>query len=188
MAPDAAPDDAALVDAALKGDNGAFSSLMQRHKQRLYVFIRRYVGDADEALDLVQESFFAAWSALDRFDAKRSFAIWLRRIAINKCRDWTRRRKVRNFFFAAAPLNDATSPAPEETNEPNDPELDARLADLDSAIAALPTGLKEALLLTAFDGLAQQEAGELLGVSAKAIETRIYRAKQHLRRALGANR
>lgn len=188
MSPGAEPDDAALVDAALKGDTGAFSRLMQRHKQRLYLFVRRYVGDADEAMDLMQESFVAAWSALDRFDLKRPFTVWLRRIAINKCRDWSRRRRVRQFFFAATSLNEATSQAASETSEASDPELETRLAELDRAIAALPSALKEALLLTAFDGLSQQEAGELLGVSAKAIETRIYRAKQHLRDALRAHR
>src|SRR5215470_14148793 len=99
MAAEGQPEDAKLVAAALAGDNAAFSTLMRLHKDALHRFVWRYVGDADEALDLVQDSFVAAWAALDRFDAARPFPAWLRRIALNKCRDWSRRRKVRQFFF-----------------------------------------------------------------------------------------
>ncbi len=107
-------DDDTLIAAALGGDNAAFSALMGRHKQPLYRFVRRYVGDADESFDLVQETFVAGWSALNTFEHGRPFAVWLRRIALNKCRDWGRRRQVRRFFFTAAPLEaaDTLSSAP----------------------------------------------------------------------------
>jgi RNA polymerase sigma factor (sigma-70 family) len=174
-------DDDTLIAAALGGDNAAFSALMGRHKQPLYRFVRRYVGDADESFDLVQETFVAGWSALNTFERGRPFAVWLRRIALNKCRDWSRRRQVRRFFFAAAPLDaaDALSSAPAD-----DGPDQARLAALDAAIAALPAALKEPLLLTVFEEMSQAEAGALLGVSAKAVETRVYRAKQKLRESL----
>ena len=57
---------------------------------------------------------------------------------------------------------------------------------LDLAIATLPPQLKESLLLTAFDGLSQLEAGEILGVSAKTVETRVYRARKLLAERLDA--
>lgn len=174
-------DDNRLIAAALGGDNGAFTQLMQRHKAPLYRFIRRYVGDADEAFDLVQETFVSAWSALDSFDQKRPFPVWLRRIALNKCRDWSRRRQVRHFFFGAAPL-EAADKLPISTAEDNDQQEELRA--LDQAIAALPTALKEPLLLTVFEDMSQAEAAALLGISIKAVETRIYRAKQRLRDSL----
>ena len=58
------------------------------------------------------------------------------------------------------------------------------MAALDRAISALPTALKEPLLLTAFEGLAQQEAGDILGISAKSVETRVYRARKILAQTL----
>ncbi len=175
-------DDDTLIAAALSGDNSAFSALMSRHKDPLYRFVRRYVGDADESFDLVQETFVAGWSALNTFEQGRPFAVWLRRIALNKCRDWSRRRQVRRFFFGASPLEAADKmPAAPAEDGPHR----ARLAALDAAVAALPAALKEPLLLTAFDGMSQAEAADLLGISAKAVETRIYRAKQRLRDALG---
>lgn len=175
-------DDDALIAAALGGDNAAFSTLMSRHKDALYRFVRRYVGDADEAFDLTQETFIASWSALDTFESGRAFPVWLRRIALNKCRDWSRRRQVRRFFFGAAPI-EAADAAP-LSNAPDDVAQEQRLAALDAAIAELPTALKEPLLLTVFEHLSQVEAASVLGISAKAVETRVYRAKQRLRAAL----
>ncbi|MBL8552205.1 MAG: RNA polymerase sigma factor [Hyphomonadaceae bacterium] len=174
-------DDDTLIAQALGGDNAAFSTLMSRHKDPLYRFVRRYVGDADESFDLVQETFVASWSALISFERGRSFPVWLRRIALNKCRDWSRRRHVRRFFFGARPIEAADKmPAAPVEDGPHQ----ARLAALDAAIAALPQALKEPLLLTAFDDMPQAEAGALLGITAKAVETRVYRAKQALRDAL----
>lgn len=178
------PDDADLVRAALAGESNAFSALMTRHKDTLYRFVRRYVGDADEAFDIVQESFVACWAALDTFDQTRAFPTWLRRIAINKCRDWGRRRKVRQFFFGAAPLSAAETAKAPEDDAGDDDVIERSLEQLDQAVAALPRALKEPLLLTVFEQLSHLEAGGVLGVSAKAIETRVYRAKQKLRAAL----
>ncbi|WP_415492074.1 RNA polymerase sigma factor, partial [Brevundimonas diminuta] len=70
---------------------------MRDTKAGLYRFVRRYVGDADETYDLVQEAYAAAWLAIRRYDPERSFEAWLRTIAINKCRDWSRRRKIRRL-------------------------------------------------------------------------------------------
>jgi RNA polymerase sigma-70 factor (ECF subfamily) len=177
-------DDAALVKATLGGDDAAFSGLMSRHKDGLYRFVRRYVGDADEALDLVQDTFVASWAALDRFDTARPFPVWLRRIALNKCRDWSRRRHVRRFFFGAVSIDRAEPIAANTEAAPQARHLDERLTALDAAIAGLPVGLKEPLLLTVFEGLSHEEAAALLGISAKAVETRVYRAKQRLRDAV----
>jgi len=87
--------DASLAVAARQGDQAAFAALMRRHKGWLYRFIRRYVADRDDAYDVLQESFVSAWSALSRFDPERPFEAWLRRIALNKCRDRARRDAVR---------------------------------------------------------------------------------------------
>ena len=92
--------DASLALAARQGDQPAFAALMRRHKQWLYRFVRRYVGDRDDAYDVVQESFVSAWSALARYDPERPFEAWLRRIALNKCRDRARRGAVRRAALA----------------------------------------------------------------------------------------
>lgn len=176
--------DAALARLAAKGDRAAFNRIVRRYQETLYRFIRRYVGDADEAYDLLQETFVSAWQALGRYDPARPAATWLRRIALNKCRDWGRRRAVRRFFYGAASLDAAPDlPAVAPGNDNND----AVLTRLDQAIAALPSQLKEPLLLTAFEGLSQDAAGKALGISAKAVETRVYRARKRLAELLAAD-
>lgn len=175
-------DDLALAQRALAGEERAFTALMRRHKEPLYRFVRRYIGDADAAYELTQEAFIAAWRALDRFDARRPFATWLRAIALNKCRDRARRLAVRRIV-----LGERSADSPEAMRAP-DPGAtpEAALAEvelrrrLDQAIARLPAKLKEPLLLTYFAEMSQQEAADLLGVSVKTIETRAYRARQRL--------
>jgi RNA polymerase sigma-70 factor (ECF subfamily) len=183
----AEPSDAELAASAAAGDERAFTRLMRHHKAPLYRFIRRYTGEADEAYDLLQESFTAVWSALGRYDRARPFATWLRRIALNKCRDWSRRRAVRRWLTRSEGLDSPAgqgladgAPSPEAALDEHD-----RLARLDGEIARLPAGLKEPLILTALEGLSHAEAGRLLGLSAKAVEVRVYRARKALSERLG---
>jgi RNA polymerase sigma-70 factor (ECF subfamily) len=158
---------------------------MGRHKHWLYRFVRRYVGDADEAYDVVQDAFVAAMSNLHRYDPLRPFEAWLRRIALNKCRDRARRETVRRAFGLSRRGPEETEAAP-DTAPGADRQIatSAALSALETAIAALPAALKEPLVLTALEGLSQKEAGDLLGLSAKAVEVRVYRAKRQLTETL----
>ena len=177
--------DSDIVRRARAGDQRAFTLLMGRHKHWVYRFVRRYVGDADEAYDVVQDAFVAAMSNLHRYDPGRPFDAWLRRIALNKCRDRARRDAVRRAFGLSRK-------GPEDTEQVADPSAGAdrmlasgsALKTLDRAIAALPAALKEPLVLTALEGLSQKEAGLILGLSAKAVEVRVYRAKRFLAETL----
>jgi RNA polymerase sigma-70 factor (ECF subfamily) len=173
--------DADLVRSARAGDQRAYALLIGRHKHWLYRFVRRYVGDADDAQDVLQDSFVAALSNLDRYDAARPLEAWLRRIALNKCRDRARRDAVRRAFGVSR-----RRPEEVEAIADGGPGADERLAadqalrTLDRAIAALPDALKAPLVLTALEGLSHKDAGDILGLSAKAVELRVYRAKKQL--------
>lgn len=176
------PSDAELVGRALDGDDNAFTQIMRRHKADIFRLARRYTGDAEAGLDVVQESFVSAWKALGRYDGKRPFGTWLRTIALNKCRDRGRRHLLRRMVFGQADLE-----APEAQRQA-DPTPDGQAAllareqreALERALAQLPDGLKAPLILTYFDGLSQQQTGEVLGLTAKAVEIRVYRARRRL--------
>lgn len=177
--------DGALAARALQGDDAAFALLVSRHKGWAYQFVRRYVGNSADAYDVLQDTFFSAWRGLSRYEQDRPFEFWLRRIALNKCRDRNRRETVRRLIGARS--------AGEESDEIQDPapgpsavtEGDQELRLLESHIAQLPRSLMEPLLLTALEGLSQEEAGKLLGISAKAIETKVYRARIRLSAVYG---
>ena len=171
---------------AAAGERAAFSALMAVGQADLYRFVRRYVGDADEALDLVQDTYAAAWLAIRRYDPERPFDVWLRRIALNKCRDWGRRRQVRRLIRGVAGLD---APEAERVGDPSpDPEatLQVRydLAVVSSALADLPHGLKAPLLLATLEGRSQAEIAALMDLTPKAVELRIARARARLRAAL----
>jgi RNA polymerase sigma factor (sigma-70 family) len=174
--------DANLAGRARTGDDAAFAALMRRHKSPVYAFVRRYVGDTDAAVDVVQETFVAAWKSLSRFDDRRSFSVWLRAIALNKCRDRGRRAAVRRLI-----LGEKTDQSDEANAQPDHaPDGEQALvrverrAALQRAIDQLPAKLKEPLLLTYFDELSQQEAAAVLRVTVKTVETRLYRARLRL--------
>ena len=188
MSEGAAASDNALARRAADGDDRAFGELVRRHKDSLYRLLRRYSGDPDDAYEAAHEAFIAAWRALGRYDPARPFGAWLRTIAINKARDRGRRARVRRLLFGSKPLEESEAMDLADPADQADDELMARQRSrkLDRAIAGLPPQLKEPLLLTAFEGLSQQEAGELLRVSAKTIETRVYRARKILAERLGA--
>lgn len=177
------PTDEALAALAARGDERAFSHLVVRHKEGLYRLLRRYTGDSDEAYEAVHEAFIAAWAALGRYDASRAFGPWLRTIAINKARDRGRRMAVRRFFFGGGEDDLASAVEP---GLAADDALQQRqvMSLLDQAVARLPDALKAPLLLTAFEGLSHQEAAATLGVSAKSVETRVYRARKALAASL----
>lgn len=189
MTPDAAASDNELARRAAAGDERAFSDLVRRHKDGLYRLLRRYTGDPEDAYEAAHEAFIAAWNALGRYDPDRPFGAWLRVIAINKARDRGRRALVRRILFGARPLEESEAMETADPAKGADQTLIARQRTqaLDRAIAALPPQLKAPLLLTAFDGFSQQEAGEILAVSAKTIETRVYRARKLLAERLDAD-
>jgi RNA polymerase sigma-70 factor (ECF subfamily) len=180
--------DAELVAMARAGKQSAYKELMARHRDAVFRLARSYAGDADDALDLTQEAFIAAFAAMGRYDASRAFRPWLLRIALNKCRDWSRRRAVRRLFLFAAPIDEAHALA-DPSAGPDAQTADARELELVSAaIAKLPASLKGPLILTAIEGLSHAEAAATLGLSEKAIEVRIYRARKKLSEVFDGDR
>ncbi|MBR7618679.1 sigma-70 family RNA polymerase sigma factor [Phenylobacterium sp. 20VBR1] len=178
--------DAELATAAATGDERAYAILVGRHKEPLYRLLRRYLGDADEAYEAAHEAFIAAWSALARYDPGRPFGVWLRTIAINKARDRGRRIAVRRLIFGSRSFEDSEAQVrPDAALSADEAMIEQeQLAELDRAIARLPLALRAPLILTAIEGRPQQEAGEILGISAKSVETRVYRARKLLAQTL----
>lgn len=160
---------------------------MTATKGDLHRFIARYVGDPDEALDLTQETYTGAWLAIGRYDPRRPFGAWLRTIALNKCRDWGRRRRVRRMVRGvmgldapeARTVGDGTPPAEELVDDRR------RLERLEAALRELPDGQLGPLLLAVLEGRSHAEIGQILSLSPKAVELRIARARKALTDRLG---
>lgn len=169
-----------LIARAQRGDRTAFTQLMSAHKDDLFRFVRRRVADADGASDIVQEAFVAAWSAMASFDPERSFKTWLHAIALNKCRDAARRAATRRAFWGQCPDGDDLRVADERPSPEAETISREEVRILRQALETLPEHLREALMLTAVDGLSQAAASAALGCSVKSLEYRVHRARELL--------
>ncbi|CAM3216390.1 HTH luxR-type domain-containing protein [Sphingomonas antarctica] len=173
--------DGDLASLSLVGREAAFTEIVRRHRSVLYRLALGNIGDADEALDIVQETFVSAHLALKRYDPARPMRAWLAAIAINKCRDWGRRRAVRRLFSFALPIEGVVENVADDRPGHDVAASDRQeLARLRRVIADLPTALREPLVLHTIEGMSQAETASILAITEKAVETRLRRARIRL--------
>ena len=178
--------DGELATLTIAGRQPAFVEIVRRYRQPVFRLARYCLGDQDEALDLVQETFISAHQALPRYDGERSMKAWLSTITINKCRDWGRKRAVRRFLSFALPIDGQAESVADDQVAIDDAASDRQELDrVTRAISTLPMNLKEALVLRTIEGLSQAETAAVLSISEKAVETRLYRARARLLEKLG---
>lgn len=179
--------DGEIAKRVLAGDQAAFGHIVARHKQALHRIVTRLIGDETEAVDLVQETFLAAYSALARYDPDRPMRSWLTRIAVNKARDWRRRGVVRRWISWVIPIEgiDVADDVPGMDVVASDR---SELRRVENAIARLPRSASEVLVLRTVEELSQAETARILGLSEKAVEARLYRARQKLKDELRRKR
>jgi RNA polymerase sigma-70 factor (ECF subfamily) len=181
--------DAVEMERLAAGQDAALNSLMERHSERLFHYLIRLVQNESDAEELAQESFVRVYQHRARFDTKQKFSTWLYAIASNLARDRFRWR-VRHPQVSldaegestGGPLSDvlpANKPSPSQSMEANE-----RADAVRGAVAALPEDLRLPLVLAEYEGRAQAEIAQILECSVKAVEMRIYRARQQLRERL----
>ena len=179
--------DEALMTRLREGDDQTLAPLMARWEVPMKRYLARVVQNAHEAEELAQETFVRLYQHRDRFREGARFSPWLYAIAANLARNrlrWWRRRP-------AVSLEAWTEFGGEAADEGNAGragsgalEQRERADAVREAVAALPVELREALVLCEYEGLAQAEAAEALGVTPKAVEMRVYRARARLRNRL----
>lgn len=193
MAPDLAPttipgEDTGLMRRVQQGDEAALGLLMQRWERPVKSVIARLVLNGREAEDLAQETFVRVWQQREKFRREAEFRPWLFSIAVNLARNrlrWWRRRPTvaledwNETGQPAAAGGKRAAPAGRENLERA--ELAAAVR---AAVAALPRELREAVVLFEYEGLSHQEIAAALGCTRKAVEARIYRAREKLRKTL----
>nr|WP_315595036.1 sigma-70 family RNA polymerase sigma factor [uncultured Cupriavidus sp.] len=179
------PEDAEkiLVSQAAAGNQHAFGQLVERHGAALAQAARSFGIPETDIDDVVQETFVSAWHGLDDFDRERSFRAWLFSIAMNKMRDLYRFRRVRHFLFGAQDLQD---PEVADTVPDEDPGPERRvaarrrLASVVAVLTKLDARGREAIVLTSIVGMSSSEAAASLGITVKALEGRVTRARAKL--------
>lgn len=168
--------DRELADAIVgAGDERAFRVLYGRHTPRLYQFVLRMMQGAEhEAEDVVQEAWTRAVERLDRFRWESKLSTWLIGIAVNLCRDRLRTANRRG----TVPIDAVAPPA-----APARAGAEERI-DLERAIARLPAGYREVLLMHDVEGLTHFEIGERLGIAEGTSKSQLFFARRTMRRLL----
>jgi RNA polymerase sigma-70 factor (ECF subfamily) len=174
--------DATLVRAAIRGDEEAFRSLVERHAAMATAISYAVTGDTEAARDMAQDAFCDAYRSLRRLRLARKFAGWLAGIARRKSISWVRARARSRVEFAGGreELSAAAGPGPGEDAERAESRRRVRLA-----IRGLPPGYREAIVLRCLEDRSHAEICALLGISQAALDKRLTRAKAMLREALG---
>jgi RNA polymerase sigma factor CnrH len=175
-----------LVQALLVGEDRALNTLMDRHREGLLRFVLRHVHNEADALELAMETFVRAYFNIEKFRPAAKFATWLYQIALNLCRDHLKSRayqySLRTTSFdvpAHEGENPDLIPAPEGGPDRKTERLEELIA-LEKAIGELPEELRNPFILTTLEDRQQAETAELLGISLKAVEMRVYRARKVL--------
>jgi RNA polymerase sigma factor (sigma-70 family) len=194
-APLSDPASAELMARVQRGDEGAFASLMEHWELPVKSVIARLVLNASEAEELAQETFVRVWQQREKFRTGAEFRPWLFAIAVNLARNrlrWWRRRPTVSLDQWTEAAGDMAMPGGSEARIADARqqtgagalEQSERAAAVRDAIAALPVDLREAIVLFEYEQMSHAEIADVVGATPKAIETRIYRAREKLRAAL----
>ena len=138
----------------------------------LRAFGRALCGSADRADDLAQETMLKAWAARDRYRAGTNFKAWTFTILRNQFYSETRRNRFRGEY-------DETM-AERILYTPGSQEAVLELADVLRALAAIPSGYREALILVSVEGMSYEEAAEVCGIAVGTVKSRVSRARAML--------
>jgi RNA polymerase sigma-70 factor, ECF subfamily len=178
-APRGALSDEALMAAAARGDRDAFNLLVERHRDRVVALVCRFLG-SDESEDVAQEAFLRLYRSRERYRPTARFTTFLYRLVANLCIEEGRRRRRRPRSGEAE--HEAVARG---GDEPERIALERETSErVRGALAKLPENQRLAVLLCRFDGRTYREIAEVLGVSEKAVEAMLYRARQALAREL----
>jgi RNA polymerase sigma-70 factor (ECF subfamily) len=180
--------DAELVQLTQSGNLHAFNQLAGRWESSLYGFVRRTLGDAEDARDVCQEALIKAFRNIERLRDGGKFKSWVHYIALNLCRDRFRSPRGRAEtvpFEEGGFAETGEAPATARSRDTDRLAETTTLSDmLQSVLAELPAEQRTSILLREYQGFTSEEIGEVMGVPAATVRTRIYYGLKTLRRVL----
>ena len=161
------------------GERELYEVLMRRYNQRVYRVARAIVRDDREAEDVVQDAYVRAYTNLDAFAGRATFATWLTKIAVHEA---LARAKRRGRFVD---IEDAMPKLASDTRDPEQHASDRELgAALEAAVDALPEAFRTVFMLRDVEGLSTTETADCLGIAEETAKTRLHRARRLLRAQL----
>ena len=174
--------DQKLVEKAQKGDKKAFGMLVEKYQRRLTRLLSRMVRDQSEIEDIVQDSFIKAFKNMASFKGEVSFGAWIKRIVINNCLDFLKKRKL-----ALVSINEEVHHLTDVDDDWSvDYSYEARV--IARTIETLKDKYRLVLSLYLLEGYDHQEIAAILGITEVTSRTHLMRGKQQLKEILKEQR
>ncbi len=172
----AGDDEKALINAAVNGDDDAFTKIVERYQKPVYNLCYRLLGNHGDAEDASQEAFMKAYRGLGKYDLQRPFISWLLAIAYNLCTDQLRRRRVtwvglEALFDRSDPLLRTPEVALEARNEAE---------GVQKIISTLSVKDRAVVVLRYWYDYSYDEIAETLSLTNGAVKSRLHRARREL--------
>jgi len=191
MAEPVREDETLLINLRQKGDVNAFNQLVLKYQQTTYNVVLRMLGDRDTAADVTQDTFIAAFRAIQSFRGNSSFRAWLLRIASNQACDYWRRAN-RHPQYSLDTIMDEDEPHDaalrnalintEQAVQPEEFLLNHELQELlQQAFQAVPLNQRVAVILCDVQGLSYEEIASSTQTSLGTVRSRIARGRKRLR-------
>ncbi|HZO75917.1 MAG TPA: sigma-70 family RNA polymerase sigma factor [Ktedonobacteraceae bacterium] len=179
-------DEAALITASQGGDQEAFAQLVQLHQRRIFNLTFRILRQYEEASEVTQETFLAAWQALPSFRKDARFSTWLYRIAYNCSMKQLEQRKRDQALQIA--MQEERALERTSNNEWANAQLEERetQAFVREHLARLPAKYQIVLILRHLQDMSYEEMAEILTVPIGTIKTHLFRARNLLKERLEA--
>lgn len=184
------PTDEDLLISLRGGQSDSLGVLVARWEAPLFRFVSRLVERPDDARDVCQETFLRILDKAEAFRDGARFSTWMYQIALNLCRDQTRRKRrwSRLMFTAPAadsePAREYAAPETVATSPTAAFEHTERRSAVRRALSALPRDQREVLLLKEYEGLKFREIADVLGVPESTVKSRMYAGLDAMRSSL----
>ncbi|MEZ6055741.1 MAG: RNA polymerase sigma factor [Planctomycetaceae bacterium] len=168
--------DAKLIDAARRGAEDAFRSLVQKYERRLRSVVQRFVHDADQVDDLMQETFLRVYQSLHQFDTSRRFAPWLFQVGVNITLDFLRRKKRRIWgrLFSQGTSETDYDPPQADPNVQQDLQQEVR-----AVLQQVPEKFRTVVILRDLENFSTSEIATILKRKEATIRWRLAEGRLH---------
>ncbi len=170
-------DDFSLIKRFIDGEEEIFDELVRRHKEKVRNIIYLTLNDRNYVDDIAQDVFITVYRSLKNFRFESQFTTWLYRVTVNKCKDYLRRKNIRKIIL---PFKDTQ----EDPGYEISPESSDTKEIIQQAIAKLPDKMRIPLVLKDIEGFSYQEIAETMQCEIGTVKSRIFRAREGLKKIL----
>jgi len=168
-----------MVEACKAGNRKAYNELYDSYAKAMYNVCFRMMNNAEEARDMLQESFVDAFRRLESFRFESTFGAWLKKIVVNKCINALEKRKI---AWAEEEISDEYADSNNENS--NEEELQLSVERVKKAMSRLPEGARVIFSLYLLEGYDHTEISEILHISESTSKTQFMRARQLVKEIL----